>query len=146
MRLVGISVVRDEEDILEAFARHNLRYLDHLHVVAHRCRDGSEQILHSLRNEGLAVSIVRRHNEALRKADWLNELADQSFSEGADAVVPLDADEFIKVENRKRLIGRLNSIPDDLHPGWGGNRTCPPSRSSPGRPPGSMSFATYGTG
>jgi hypothetical protein len=54
----------------------------------------------------------------LRKADWLNELATQSFAEGADAVAPLDADEFIKVEDGKGLSARLDSIPEDLHPAW----------------------------
>ncbi|HVN36345.1 MAG TPA: glycosyltransferase family 2 protein, partial [Casimicrobiaceae bacterium] len=65
MRLAGIAVIRDEEDVLEAFVRHNVRFLDHLYIVAHRCRDGSERILQSLRCEGLPISVVRRHDGAL---------------------------------------------------------------------------------
>jgi hypothetical protein len=118
MRLVGIAVVRDEEDILEAFVRHNVQFLDHLYIVAHRCRDNSEHVLQSLRYEGLPLSIVRRQDKGLRKSAWLNELAAQSFSEGADAVAALDADEFIKVEDGKRLIRRLDSFPESLHPAW----------------------------
>jgi hypothetical protein len=118
MRLVGIAVVRDEEDVLEAFVRHNIRYLEHLHIVAHRCRDSSEQILDALRYEGLPVSIVRRQDPALRKADWLNELAAKSFAEGADAVAALDADEFIRVEDRNGFFRWLESIPEPLHPAW----------------------------
>jgi hypothetical protein len=118
MRLVGIAVVRDERDVIEAFVRHNVQFLDHLHVVAHCCRDGSEQILDALHREGLPISIVRREEPALRKAEWLNELAAESFSEGADAVAALDADEFIKIEDGKGLVRRLESIPEDLHPAW----------------------------
>src|ERR1700757_2292187 len=118
MRLVGIAVVRDEDDVLEAFVRHNIQFLEHLHIVAHRCRDGSERILDALCYEGLPISIVRRQDRALRKADWLNELAARSFAEGADAVVALDADEFIKVEDRGGLHRWLDSIPEHLHPAW----------------------------
>ena len=118
MRLVGIAVIRDEGDVLEAFVRHNVQFLDHFHIAAHRCRDGSEQVLDSLCNEGLPISIVRRQEPALRKAEWLNELAAKSFSDGADAVAALDADEFIKVEDSKGLIRRLESIPEELHPAW----------------------------
>jgi hypothetical protein len=118
MRLFGIAVIRDEDDVLEAFVRHNLRYLDRLHIVAHCCSDSSEQVLDSLRHKGFAISVVRQQEKALRKAAWLNELAAQSFSEGADAVAPLDADEFIKVEDREGLARRLDSMPKDLHPAW----------------------------
>ena len=117
MRLFGIAVVRDEEDVLEAFVRHNVRFLDHLHIAVHRCRDRSEPILDSLRREGLPVSVLRREDNALRKADWLNELAARSFSEGADAVAAIDADEFIKVADRDELLGLLDSLPEGRHPG-----------------------------
>ena len=118
MRLAGIAVIRDEEDVLEAFVRHNVRFLDHLYIVAHRCRDGSERILQSLRCEGLPISVVRRHDGALLKADWLNELAARAFSAGAEAVAALDADEFIKLDGGNDLCRRLDSIPENLHPGW----------------------------
>ncbi|HET7032800.1 MAG TPA: glycosyltransferase family 2 protein, partial [Casimicrobiaceae bacterium] len=117
MRLFGIAVVRDEEDVLETFVRHNVQFLDHLHIAAHRCRDGSERILHSLCNEGLPISVIRRQDSGLRKADWLNELAARSFSDGADAVAALDADEFIKVADRSELLGLLDSFPEGRHPG-----------------------------
>jgi hypothetical protein len=118
MRLVGVSVVRDEEDIIDAFVRHNLAFLCHLHIVAHRCRDRTETMLRSLREDGFPISIIRREDAALRKADWLNELAARSFSQGADVVVPLDADEFIKIADSKGLPGRLSAIPEQLHPAW----------------------------
>jgi Glycosyl transferase family 2 len=118
MRLVGASVVRDEEDIIDAFVRHNLAFLCHLHIVAHRCGDRTETILHSLRQDRFPISIIRQEDAALRKADWLNELAARSFSQGADVVVPLDADEFVKIADRKGLPGRLSAIPESLHPAW----------------------------
>ena len=119
-------MVRDEEDVLEAFVRHNVRFLEHLHIVAHRCHDRSEHVLDALRNEGLPISIVRQPDPALRKADWLNELAARSFFEGADAVAALDADEFIKVEDGNGLLRPLESIPEHLHPAWLWQSYVPP--------------------
>jgi hypothetical protein len=41
MRVVGITMVKNEADIIEAFVRHNLRFLDALVVVEHASADGT---------------------------------------------------------------------------------------------------------
>src|SRR5439155_9221070 len=48
MKLVGISMIRNDADIVEPFVRHSLRLLDHLFVVVHCPQDGTGEILSAL--------------------------------------------------------------------------------------------------
>jgi hypothetical protein len=59
MRLWGVSMVRNEADVIEAFVRHNLGVLDGLAIVDHGSFDGTAQILAELQREGLSLRIVR---------------------------------------------------------------------------------------
>ena len=61
MRLVGVSMVRNEADIIEAFVRHNAAVLDALVVVDHGSVDGTREILFALRDEGLPLAIEQDH-------------------------------------------------------------------------------------
>ena len=52
MQLTGVTMVRDEADLIEAFVCHNLQVLDRMFVVDHRSRDGTREILRALVAEG----------------------------------------------------------------------------------------------
>ena len=45
MRLAGITIVRNECDIVEAFVRHNGAVLDQLYVLDNNSSDGTLEIL-----------------------------------------------------------------------------------------------------
>ncbi len=51
MKIVGISMIRNDADIVEPFVRHTLRLLDHLFVIVHCPEDGSGEILKALHSE-----------------------------------------------------------------------------------------------
>ena len=93
MRIVGLSVVKNEDDVIEAMVRHNLDHLDHLHVVDNGSTDRTRAILSALENEGLAVTHVV--NDALQhiQAHILTELVNGPYAD--DHIVLLDADEFL---------------------------------------------------
>ena len=59
MRLAGVTIVRDECDIVEAFVRHNAAILDRLYVVDNRSSDATPEILRRLAAEGLPLSLGR---------------------------------------------------------------------------------------
>ena len=59
MRLIGVAMVRNEADIIEAFVRHNLTILDALVVVDHASLDGTSEILTLLQREGLPLRVMR---------------------------------------------------------------------------------------
>ena len=97
MRTVGISVVRNEADVIEAFVRHHTAQLDRIVVVDHRSQDNTAEIVRSLADEGLAVELRTDGSPAQRQTQLLSELMHEVAGE-ADWVVPLDADEFLVAE------------------------------------------------
>jgi hypothetical protein len=107
--LVGVSVVKNEADIIEASVRHNLRFLDRLIVLDHDSADATTEILRSLVAEGLSLSLVEvQANPVFKQGDWTTMLAQQAFREhAADYVFPLDADEFLRVDSRATLDAAL---------------------------------------
>ena len=116
MKLVGVAMIRNESDVLEAFVRHNLTVVDELLVVDHSSVDGCEQILASLVREGLALVAMRDESPGFPQPAMAMALTRKAFSEhGADFVVPLDADEFLKVPSRPRLEAALRALPAGGH-------------------------------
>lgn len=91
-RLVAVGTVRNEEDIIEAFVRHSLRYVDELRLVDHLSTDRTPAILTALQAEGLPLHVIRHSGQVLLQEILLTRLAREAFRSGADWVVPLDAD------------------------------------------------------
>lgn len=95
-RLVAVGTVRNEEDIIEAFVRHSLRYVDELRLVDHLSTDRTPSILAALQAEGLPLHVKRHSGQVMLQEILVTRLAREAFRSGADWVVPLDADEFIE--------------------------------------------------
>jgi hypothetical protein len=116
MRLVGVAMVRNEADIVEAFVRHNLGFLDSLSIVDNGSVDGTSEILANLQAEGLPLKVSRDADPAYRQSDTMTALArDVLAASGADFVFALDADEFLKTESRLALERALADVPPDTH-------------------------------
>lgn len=116
MRLFGITMVRNEADIIEAFVRHNLAVLDGLAVIDHGSLDGTTEILGKFQDEGLPLRVARDSNPGFFQAERMTGLARETLArERADFVFALDADEFIKVESREELERALAELPPGAH-------------------------------
>jgi hypothetical protein len=114
MKLCGLAMVRNEADIIEAFVRHNLRFLDELFIVMHAPNDETPQILRGLAGEGLKLHLSHNDELGFRKAEIMNALARKVLREsGADFLFLLDADEFLKTPSRSVLEASLVSVPHD---------------------------------
>lgn len=112
MRLVGVAMVRNEADIIEAFVRTNLVMLDTLYIVAHRCTDGTAEILQAMYREGLQIRVMDLAEEAFRQEHYTNLATRAAFrDEKADFVFPLDADEFVRATSRAALEASLVRLP-----------------------------------
>jgi hypothetical protein len=116
MRLFGVSMVRNEADVVEAFVRHNLAVLDGLIVVDHGSIDGTSEILAKLQAEGLPLRVMPERDPAYRQSAIITRLAREALAhDAADFVFALDADEFLKLDARATLERALSEVPAGAH-------------------------------
>ncbi|WP_024278944.1 glycosyltransferase family 2 protein [Xanthobacter sp. 126] len=112
MRLAGVSIVRDEADIIEAWVRHNLFFLDQLYIVDDGSTDQTARILDILVREGLPISVTSEKSLAAyhqgQRTTALVEHALKTFS--WDFIFPLDGDEFVVAEDRSVLEADLAAL------------------------------------
>lgn len=90
MTVVGISMVRDEADIVATTVGHMCNQVDAVIVADNMSTDNTRQIL-----EALPVTIIDDDEPGYYQADKMTRLAHMALTElGADWVVPFDADEW----------------------------------------------------
>lgn len=112
MRLIAVSMANNEADIVEAFVRHNLSYLDAMVVLDHCSGDATPQILRNLAAEGLPLTVLQDSDRAYQQSQRTTWLAKRFTRElGADFCFPLDADEFLKAPSRAALEAALAALP-----------------------------------
>lgn len=88
----GISMVRDEADVIEATVRHMASQVDRLIVADNGSVDGTTEILHALADE-LPLHVVDDPEVGYYQSRKITVLAARAGHEGAAWVVPFDADE-----------------------------------------------------
>jgi len=100
MNVCSVTRILNEEDIVEAFVRHNAVHVGKMLFLDNGSCDRTLEILRSLQAEGFAISVfqtVAAGFDEVAVNTWLYGLASQLYR--ADWVVFLDADEFIDTEN-----------------------------------------------
>lgn len=127
MNIALVCFARNEADVLETHVRHHAMFADSLHYVLHRTRDNSAEILNALRKEGLPVSFTT--NDALLhiQATVMTALMQEGATNGADWILPLDADEFLTGDVQSVLTEADRTKP--LKVDW---RIYVPTESDPG--------------
>lgn len=93
MDIVGIAVIKNEDDVIEAMVRHNLCFVDHLHIVDNGSTDRTGVILHALAQEGLPISYEVNTALSHLQARFLSDLANDTYRNCN--LILLDADEFL---------------------------------------------------
>jgi hypothetical protein len=116
MKLCGVTMLRNEADIVESFVRHNLSFLDSLFVVDHGSSDGTGEILEALVAEGLPLEVERDPSVGYLQSEIMTRAARHAFAHhGADFVFAIDGDEFLKAPRRELLETVLATLPHGLH-------------------------------
>jgi SAM-dependent methyltransferase len=111
-RIVGLALVKNEEDVIEPFVRHNLRFLDVLFVADNGSADRTREILVSLEREGLRVVVIDDPVVAYLQSEKMTRmLRGVSAALLPDFVLALDADEFISCESPTTFREQLGLIP-----------------------------------
>lgn len=114
MKIVGITMIRNDADIVEPFVRHAARLLDHLFVIVHCPQDGTREILSALHAEGLPMTLVFDGEPAFLQGEQLTWLAREAYAAfRPDYIFPLDADEFIVPPERAAIEAALALLPPD---------------------------------
>ncbi len=117
--IVGVGMVKNEADIIEAGIRHNLGFVDRMIVFDHDSSDATPRILQALAAEGMPLTVLTRRPERREMGYWQGEfmtgLARLAFEQhGADYVVPIDADEFIDAPGRDAMEAALDACANDV--------------------------------
>jgi FkbM family methyltransferase len=113
MRLVGISTVKNESDIIESFVRHNLGFLDRLHVVDNGSTDTTGEILAELVREYPGLTVERDPYLGHMQEGKLTAVARALVAkEPFDFLFAIDADEFLRCASREALETALAKLPD----------------------------------
>lgn len=121
MRLASITMVRDEADIIEAFARHNLHFVDKMYLVDDSSSDATAEIIRRLIAEGLPIELVDdgTHGEGYMQGARTTALMRYALAEEPwDFVFPIDADEFFLTTERAVLEEDLRKVPSGKVPGF----------------------------
>jgi glycosyltransferase involved in cell wall biosynthesis len=93
--LAGISIVRNEEDLVDIAIRHHLKEgLDHILVADNDSNDETPKILERLARRDRRILWSRTGNTGFRQSEIATELARAAVKRGASWILPFDADEF----------------------------------------------------
>jgi glycosyltransferase involved in cell wall biosynthesis len=109
--LFGISMVRNEADIVRTNILHHLSLgLDRVLIIDNGSSDGTDTVLEELSKDPR----VRwtRDDSPYRQSQMLTRLARQASAEGADWVLPFDADEFWYAPRRtiKQVLAQSEAV------------------------------------
>jgi Glycosyl transferase family 2 len=102
MRLAVVISVRDERDIIALFLAHITKLFDLIFIVDHRSVDGTELALNHL-SKKTDFFRYKLNTSGPHLPQVSYRLVKEAFSKGADFVFFLDADEFVRVQNRADL-------------------------------------------
>ena len=112
LRILAVSRVLDEEDIIEPMVRHHAALVDHHVVLDNGSTDRTVEILEALAAEGLPLTILRRPASHAAEPQFNTALYRWAVGqEGADWVVFLDADEFVDARGIGDLRSYLATVP-----------------------------------
>lgn len=112
--VIAVAMVRNEQDVVERFVRHNLAVIDGLVVLDHKSRDATPAILQALVDEGLPLAVWTTPLPGKHQALWMSRMARHAARElGAHPVVPLDADEFLTGSTVAGMRGLLQATASD---------------------------------
>lgn len=96
MSVVAVSMVKGEEDVIEATTRHMLTQVDHVIIADNMSDDGTRKILDQIASECDRLTVVDDFERGYYQSAKVTALGRQAHVQfGADWILPYDADEFV---------------------------------------------------
>ena len=117
--IVVVSMVKNEEHIIESSIRWWITFSDKIIVFNHHSTDRTLKIIHQLQTEFKARIILFNPSfdtQEYAQAKITNAMIEQAFNGfNADIVMPLDADEFPYLQNKKISMREYLSTLDERY-------------------------------
>ena len=114
-KIYSISMIKDEEDIIESFIRHNETIVDTFFILDNGSTDNTLVILKHLMNEGKRIVLWNDSDAEYNQMQKTNEMFRRVLREypKSDFIIPLDADEFLVSDCDKSIKDVLDYLPKD---------------------------------
>ena len=115
MKIISVTTVYNEADVLELFVRHHLRFVDHMIVVLHgRSMDDTHGVAAALASEGLPLTLLRSDLPGHQQSRILTEALRTAVGvHQPDLALMLDCDEFVCASPGQMVRAALESLPRD---------------------------------
>jgi hypothetical protein len=115
MKSIAITRVRNELDIIEAFVRHHAHHFEKLIILDDGSSDGTYEVLLALQTAGLPLVVMREASVGRAETRYMPRLLRMAVDQfGADWIIPLDADEFVELDEVTSLTQVLHSRESEL--------------------------------
>lgn len=101
MKVISMSMVGNESEIIESFIRYNSNFVDEMLFVSSCCIDNTTRIIRNLKKEGYAITLIE-----LPQIDYDQRRIDYKYMK--EFVNMSDADWFINLDVDEFLIGDTN--------------------------------------
>ena len=109
--ICGLMPARNEAWVIGYSARAALRWVDHLIILAHACRDDTVAIAIQVQLEtGNRVTIIVEPNPDWREAENRQRMLEAGRELGGDVFVALDADEILCADQALTIRPRLEEL------------------------------------
>lgn len=119
MTLFGITMVKDEADVIETTLRHHFAEgVEHIIALDHMSTDGTREILKALADE-FPLSIVDETDPGYWQSEYMSRLASMAWEQGATWVLPFDADEIFYSTVGGTIADALDGFPAETMFCWG---------------------------
>jgi|GEM_PF-6353460 len=89
-----VAMIRNEEEIIELFIRHAFSFCDRLYICNHNSSDRTVEIVNALVNEGFSIHMSTSTAPGYPQEKITHGLIQRAIADGAEWIIPLDADEF----------------------------------------------------
>lgn len=98
--VVTITLVKDEDRLIESFVRYNFFFVNRMVIVDNGCKDKTIDIINQLIQEGYNIEVYNEASTGYLQAYLENKYMHKAISEGdEDWVIPLDVDEFLDIDS-----------------------------------------------